>query len=89
MPGGHIAQLGLPPDDVTIDLNELIFRGIRFYGIIGRRMWETWDTMSRLLATGALDITPVLTHTMELEAWEDGMHLMDEGACGKVVLTIS
>ena len=89
VPGGHIAQLGLPSDEVTIDLNELIFRGLRFYGIIGRRMWETWDTMSRLLASGSLDITPVLTHTMELEAWEEGMHLMDEGACGKVVLTIS
>lgn len=89
VPGGHIAQLGLPPGDVSIDLNELIFKGIRFYGIIGRRLWETWDTMSRLLATGALDITPVLTHTMELESYEEGMHLMDRGACGKVVLSIS
>ena len=89
VPGGHIAQLGLPPDDVTIDLNQLIFRGIRFYGIVGRRLWETWDVMSRLLASGKLDITPVLTHTMPLEAWEDGMHLMDEGSCGKCVLEIS
>lgn len=89
IPGGHIAQLGLPPDDVSIDLNELIFKGIRFYGIIGRRMWETWDTMSRLLATGSLDITPVLTHTLPLEDFEEGMHLMDEGACGKCVLEVA
>lgn len=89
VPGGHIAQLGLPDDEVTIDLNELIFKGIRFYGVVGRRMWETWETMSRLLATGVLDITPVLTHTMGLESYEDGMRLMDEGACGKVALTVS
>jgi threonine 3-dehydrogenase len=89
IPGGHIAQLGLPPDDVEMDLNELIFKGIRFYGVVGRRMWETWDVMSRLLATGALDITPVLTHTMGLESYKDGMHLMDEGACGKVVLEVA
>ena len=89
IPGGHIAQLGLPSDDVSFDLNELIFKGIRFYGIIGRRMWETWDTMSRLLATGALDITPVLTHTLPLEEYEEGMHLMDEGACGKCVLEVA
>lgn len=89
VPGGHIAQLGLPPDDVSFDLNELIFKGIRYYGVVGRRLWETWDTMSRLLDTGAVDITPVLTHTMPLEGWEDGMHLMDEGTCGKVVLEIS
>jgi threonine 3-dehydrogenase len=88
IPGGHVAQLGLPPDEVTFDLNELIFKGVRLHGVVGRRMWETWETMSELLASDALDITPVLTHRMGLEAYEEGMHLMDEGACGKVVLTI-
>lgn len=89
IPGGHIAQLGLPPDEITIDLNELIFKGVRFYGIIGRKMWETWDVMSRLLASGVLDIAPVLTHTIDLESYEEGMRLMDKGLCGKVVLTVS
>ncbi len=89
IPGGHIAQLGLPPDVLELDLNELIFKGIRFYGIVGRRLWETWDVMSRLLASGRLDITPVLTHTFTLDDWAEGMQLMDEGRCGKVVLTVS
>jgi threonine 3-dehydrogenase len=89
IPGGHIAQLGLPSDEVTLDLNELIFKGIRFYGIVGRRIWETWEEMDRLLSSGALDITPVLTHTMPLEEFEEGMRLMEAGECGKVVLTVS
>ncbi len=89
IPGGHIAQLGLPPDTMEFDLNELIFKGIRFYGIVGRRLWETWDVMSRLLADGRLDITPVLTHSFGLEEWAEGMELMDAGLCGKVVLTVS
>jgi threonine 3-dehydrogenase len=89
IPGGHVAQLGLPPDEVTFDLNELIFKGVRLHGIVGRRMWETWEKMSELLSSGLLDITPVLTHRLELEDYEEGMHLMDEGTCGKVVLTIS
>ncbi|MFC1595338.1 L-threonine 3-dehydrogenase [Gemmatimonadota bacterium] len=89
IPGGHIAQLGLPPDLVTLDLNKLIFKGIRFYGIAGRKMWETWEEMTRLLASGRLDISPVLTHTLELEAFGEGMRLMEAGECGKVVLTVS
>ena len=89
IPGGHIAQLGLPSDNITLDLNELIFKGIRFYGIVGRRIWETWEDMDRLLSSGDLDITPVLTHTMELEEFEEGMRLMEAGECGKVVLTVS
>jgi threonine 3-dehydrogenase len=89
VPGGHIAQLGLPPDEVTLDLNELIFKGIRFRAVVGRRLWETWDVMTRLLESGRLDITPVLTHRIPLEDWEQGMHLMDEGVCGKVVLEVS
>ena len=88
IPGGHIAQLGLPPDTLEFDLNELIFKGIRFYGIVGRRLWETWDAMSRLLSGGRLDITPVLTHTFTLDEWAEGMELMDAGLCGKVVLTV-
>ncbi len=89
IPGGHIAQLGLPPDRVTLDLNELIFKGIRYYGIVGRKIWETWEEMDRLLAAGELDISPVLTHTLELEAFEEGIRLMEAGECGKVVLTVS
>jgi threonine 3-dehydrogenase len=89
IPGGHIAQLGLPSDNITLDLNKLIFKGIRFYGIVGRRIWETWEDMDRLLSSGDLDITPVLTHTMELEEFEEGMRLMEAGDCGKVVLTVS
>jgi len=67
----------------------LIFKGIRFYGIVGRKMWETWEEMDRLLAAGELDISPVLTHTLELEAFEEGIRLMEAGECGKVVLTVS
>ena len=89
IPGGHVAQLGLPPGDVSMDLNELIFRGIRFYGIVGRKIWETWVTMSKLLSEEGLDITPVLTHTLDLELFQDGIDLMDEGTCGKVVLSVS
>jgi threonine 3-dehydrogenase len=89
VPGGHIAQLGLPPDVITFDLNELIFKGIRFYAVVGRQLWQTWTTMRQLLASGRLDITPVLTHRIPLEEYEQGMHLMDEGKCGKVVLEVS
>ncbi|MFC1500711.1 zinc-binding dehydrogenase, partial [Candidatus Zixiibacteriota bacterium] len=89
IPGGHIAQLGLPPDRITLDLNKLIFKGIRFYGVVGRKMWETWEEMTRLLASGNLDISPVLTHTLELEAFEEGISLMEAGECGKVVLRVS
>lgn len=88
IPGGHIAQLGLFPDEVTLDLNEMIFKGIRYHAIVGRRIWETWEEMDRLLGEGGLDITPVLTHTFDLEDFEEGFRLMEAGECGKVVLTV-
>jgi threonine 3-dehydrogenase len=88
IPGGHIAQLGLFPEDVTLDMNELVFKGIRFHAIVGRRIWETWEEMNRLLTDRGLDITPVLTHTLDLEEFEEGMRLMEAGECGKVVLRV-
>ena len=88
IPGGHIAQLGLFPDEVTLDMNEVVFKGIRLHAIVGRRIWETWEEMHHLLTEVGLDITPVLTHTLDLEEFEEGMRLMEAGECGKVVLRV-
>jgi threonine 3-dehydrogenase len=53
--------------------------------IVGRRLYETWETMHALLASGRLDITPAITHTLAFTDYDHGMALMRDGLCGKVV----
>jgi threonine 3-dehydrogenase len=89
-PGGRMSMLGLPDGPVTIDLNnEVIFKAIRIYGITGRKIFSTWQTVSRLLASRIVDPTPAITHQLKFEDWQTGMDAMVAGTCGKVVLQVS
>ena len=87
--GGRINLLGLPKGEVPLKLaNDLIFKGVTVYGVIGRRMFETWHQMQRFLSSGLLDPTPVVTHTFPLEKINDALEAIRSGAAGKVILAI-
>src|SRR3989449_7118890 len=42
--------------------NEIIFKGLLVYGVIGRKMYQTWHQMRRFLSAGLFDPRPVITH---------------------------
>ncbi len=88
-PGGRINLLGLPKGEVPLPLsNDLIFKGVTVYGVIGRRMFETWHQMQQFLSSGLLDPTPVVTHTFSLEQIDQALEAIRSGAAGKVILEI-
>src|SRR5699024_9099919 len=76
--GGKIALLGLPADTVEIDLNQAIFKGLILKGIYGREMFETWYKMIAMLDSG-LDISPVLTHELPADDFQNGFDVMLSG----------
>ncbi len=87
--GGRVQLLGLPKSEVPIHLAEhVIFKGITIYGVIGRRMYETWHQMRRFLSTGLLDPTPVITHKFPLEGIDDALEAIASGSAGKVIMEI-
>lgn len=89
-PGGRVSLLGLYPEaEIGIDLNRLIFKGLKVHGIIGRKLWETWDQMTWLLAEKGLDVSPVLTHEMPFENIDEAMQTLKKGEAGKIVLSFS
>ena len=84
--GGRVSLLGLPSRPITLDLNnEIIFKGVRVYGITGRKMFETWYRTQALLAQG-LDVSPIVTHRIPLTRFEEAFELLAGGHAGKVVL---
>jgi len=83
--GGRVALLGIPPSDTMIDWNEVIFKGLFLKGVYGREMFETWYKMLAMLDSG-LDISPVLTHEMGADDFQNGFDIMRSGKSGKVVL---
>lgn len=87
-PGGRVALLGLPPGPVELDLTDhVIFKEARLYGVTGRELFRTWQQMTTLLATGMVDVTPVITHRFPLERFEEAFVVTASGRSGKVILT--
>lgn len=84
--GGRVTLFGIPSAPLELDLaNEVIFKGLRVYGITGRKLFSTWYRIAGLFKAG-LDIRPVVTHTFPLAEFEKGFALVNSGLCGKVVL---
>ncbi|MGH7232256.1 MAG: L-threonine 3-dehydrogenase [Nitrospiraceae bacterium] len=84
--GGRVSLFGIPTGQVSFDLpNEIIFKGIRVYGVTGRKLFDTWYRLAGLFKAG-LDIRPVITHTFPLADFAKGFDLVADGQCGKVVL---
>ena len=85
---GVAVAFGLPSKPLEFDLsNLLIFKGITLYGIIGRKMWRTWEQMEDLLASGKVDLSPIVTHKFPLADFEQAFATMASGNSGKVMMT--
>jgi threonine 3-dehydrogenase len=86
--GGKIAILGIPPEEMSIDWTNVIFKGLILKGIYGREMFETWYKMSSMLQSG-LNIEPIITHHFDVDDFQAGFALMESGQSGKVILNWS
>src|SRR5436309_12872475 len=59
--GGRIALLGIPSDEISLDLHPIIFNMLTRKGIYVRELYETRDEMSVMLESG-LGVAPVMSH---------------------------
>jgi threonine 3-dehydrogenase len=83
--GGGIAILGIPTEEISIDVNEIVFKMLTLRGIYGREMYETWYKMTVMLQSG-LDITPAITHRLSFREHEAAFAAARSGESGKVIM---
>ncbi|HLV27000.1 MAG TPA: L-threonine 3-dehydrogenase [Gemmatimonadales bacterium] len=87
--GGHVNMLGIPSRPIDVDFaSEIIFKGITVYGVVGRRMYDTWIQMQQFLRAGKFNPEPVITHRFPLEQYDDAIAAIKSGEAGKVVFEI-
>ena len=85
--GGRASLLGIPSRPFELDFaRDIIFKGATVQGINGRKMFETWFQMEALLATGKLNLEPVITHRLKLSEFRKAMELLQSGEAIKVVM---
>jgi threonine 3-dehydrogenase len=88
--GGRVQMLGIPAKPMDVDFStEIIFKGLTIYGVVGRRMYDTWLSMTRFLRSGQFDPTPVITHRFPLEAADEAMRVLRSGEAGKVIFEVA
>ena len=82
--GGKISLLGIGNKPFTLNMNDIIGRGLTLQGIYGRKM-DNWHQMSYMVQ-GGLDLSPVITHRFHYTEFEKGFAAMNSGKSGKVIL---
>tara|TARA_R100000005_G_scaffold96254_1_gene81797 strand:+ start:4205 stop:5263 length:1059 start_codon:yes stop_codon:yes gene_type:complete len=86
-PGAVFALLGIPAGPVALDLGaKVVMKGVSLLGITGRRMYETWYQVEAFMLKNPALMDKVITHILPATDFARGFELMDEGACGKIVL---
>ena len=83
--GGGIAILGIPTEEIALDINAIVFKMLTVRGIYGREMYETWYKMTVMLQSG-LDITPAITHRFGFRDFEAAFAAARSGDSGKVIM---
>jgi threonine 3-dehydrogenase len=83
--GGGIAILGIPTEEISLDVNAIVFKMLTLRGIYGREMYETWYKMTVMLQSG-LDITPAITHRFAFREYEAAFDAARAGDSGKVIM---
>ncbi|MDA3931097.1 MAG: L-threonine 3-dehydrogenase [Tenericutes bacterium] len=85
--GGGLSLLGLPNDNVSIDLaNDVVFKGLNIYGVVGRRIFETWDQVKYLVSNNLLHFDKFVTHKFPLSKITEAAEVMNGKNCGKIIL---
>lgn len=88
--GGEIALLGLTSGTMPVDFaKSVIFPGVTIHGVIGRRVWSTWEMMTTLLKNGLSKRfvkAGFVTHEFPLNQFEQGFQAIANGDALKVLL---
>ena len=86
-PGGRISILGVSSKNrLEVETNQIVFKGLTVQGIVGRRLWETWEQMDFLFTQCNLDVSEIVTHTMHFSEVNRAMDVLASAQAGKIVL---
>ena len=85
--GGCVTLIGIPSVSTEIDVaNDLIFKNIKLHALNGRRIFDSWHRTQWLLESGAVDVSPLITHKLRLDEIDRAMGLIEGGQACKIVL---
>jgi alcohol dehydrogenase/L-iditol 2-dehydrogenase len=85
-PAGQIIKVGWGPQPLQFSLDPLVGKNVTLSGSFSHN-WPVWERVIAMIASGQLDLDPVISKVCELPHWHDCFEKMESGEYVKAVLT--
>ena len=83
-PAGHVSIITHPAEPVSFNIKKLQHKSAKVTGIYGRRIWESWDNLVRLIVDGRVDLSKVIAKRMPLKDVCRAFEMMTSGS-GQII----
>ena len=84
-PNGFISKVGWGRQPVNFSLDALVQKNITLQGSFSHN-WPVWERVIALLASGKLDVNPIIGGVWPVTAWHEAFEKMHKGEIVKSVL---
>lgn len=84
-PAGWITKVGWGRDPLDFSLDPLVQKNVTLQGSFSHH-WSIWERVIALLATGELDVAPIVGGEWPLESWREAFESMHHGDVVKSVI---
>ncbi len=85
-PAGWISKVGWGRDPLGFNLDPLVQKNITLQGSFSHH-WPIWERVIELLASGQLDVAPIIGGVWPITQWQEAFEKMHKGEVVKSVLT--
>jgi L-iditol 2-dehydrogenase len=84
-PGGQISKVGWGREPVGFSLDPLVAKGVTLRGSFSHN-WPMWEKILAMLASGQINLDPILNRVAPLAEWQSCFEEMHAGQLVKAVL---
>jgi alcohol dehydrogenase/L-iditol 2-dehydrogenase len=84
-PAGWISKVGWGPQPLNFSLDPLVQKNVTLQGSFSHH-WTIWERVIALLASGQLDVKPIVGGIWSLDQWHEAFEKMHHGEVIKSVL---
>jgi L-iditol 2-dehydrogenase len=84
-PNGQITKVGWGPQPLGFSLDPLVQKNVRLQGSFSHN-WPIWEKVISLMASGQLDVRPIIGGVWPISDWKEAFEQMHSGKVVKSVL---
>jgi len=84
-PNGHITKVGWGPQPLNFSLDILVQKNVTLQGSFSHN-WPIWEKVLSLLASGRLNVRPIIGGVWEFTDWHEAFEQMHSGKVVKSIL---